>query len=487
MIKNFKEKLFGKRSSAKDDHSFIKNSDGKNNFVIFVSLSLPILIFVLSLVIVYVRFAGPVKEDKKPIAASTSDPATTNSETFPDDEPSVTPLLEDDILRPEILEEAAQGKLAFIEDGDISLVNADRTGYEKLTEDEFNKFSPAVSPDGKKIAYGFYPKDESKRSNQGYYVGFHSGISIVDVATGKIKTLIKYEPTQNHYPYWLPDSKFLTVWVGNGSGAKLIDTDTSTVVQNIDEPGEVSPIVWVPGKRKISFIADGTLYISEIDGSGKNELMNGVAAYRQVHEGPNVPEPPGWSNTGKYVTYYKDADFYVLDVDSSKETLLGKGSEDDGMFGSYPQVYLLGFSEDDKKIFMLDYGADKYNIAIHDLETDATTYIAEYGQTAVLSPDKTHIFGNLKPGYTNAVSASYNISKLTEKSCSSGFRHNYYWWAGGLGYSTSYDVWSPDSKYVVGVNYPTASDVALEILDPATCYNYDLYKGHVNGAVWFPN
>lgn len=74
--------------------------------------------------------------------------------------PTPTPAKPDETLMPLKLEHTAKGKLAYIKDNQIYVVNADRTGLTQLTNDKSDKYDLSVSPNGKMIAYLARKEDE---------------------------------------------------------------------------------------------------------------------------------------------------------------------------------------------------------------------------------------------------------------------------------------------------------------------------------------
>jgi len=412
-------------------------------------------------------------------------PQPTNSHskiTYSTPTPSPTP-------QPQLKEKDfsdTRGKIAFVSKGEIWTINSDGSGLQQITNDENNKFHISISPNGEKIAYAFYPKDEKKRTNQGYYVGYNSGVAIVDLDSSETKIIIPYGSIQNHYPVWSPDNKYLSVWVGNGVGSKLIEVLTGKTVLSLTGTigNYVSPIVWVPQKDKISFIENKKLITANIDGSNRQILATGVDALRYVHEAPNIPQPPFWSPSGRYVTYYKNSNLYLMDTINHTEVLIEKGTRDELLPLNYPQAYPIGFSPNETKLYMNDYAKEK-NTVVLDIKTGQMQEIAMLGQSLIMSPDKKKLVG--RPSDMKQKIIIIDLVDNSQKECPGNFFYSYYLWAGGTDYVFRPNTWSPDSKGIIG--HKNYDEQGLDILNIEDCSVFSLIKDKSvaeKEVVWFP-
>lgn len=388
----------------------------------------------------------------------------------------------------------SQGKIAFVSEGEIWTIRSDGKDLQQITKDENNKFHISISLDKKRIAYAFYPKDEQKRTNQGFYVGYNSGLAVVDLESKKSIVLIPYGDVQNHYPTWSPDSQYIAVWVGNGAGAKIVNTDSDAVVfqrslTDIDykkpEQSSISPFVWL-SSSKVAFVEKGSLVTQNIDGSGKRFLVNGADALRIVHEGPNVPMPPYWSPNGNYLVFYKNGDTHLLDIVNNKDTLIQKGTESMVGTGRVTLAYPLAFNSDESILYL--YNSTKENDTIaFDIKSGKFEEIGDLGHSAIVSPDKKTLLGRV-----NNDTQIINLGENPRKICGGKFYYNFYQWGGGIGYTFRFDTWSPDSKSIIGYrrNFDDKDVKGINILNVASCTLFDLVtdKDVLNGdAVWFPD
>lgn len=377
-----------------------------------------------------------------------------------------------------------KGKILFVSEGEIWTINSDSTNLKQLTKDENNKFHISMSLDAKKIAYSFFPKDDMKR-NRGYYVGYFSGVAIFNIDTNETKILIPYEYIQNHYPVWSPDNKYLSVWIGNGIGSKLIDISSTDVVLNLTgtKDNYVSPIVWIPLTNKVSFIENKNLVTFNLDDSNRQILATGVDSLRMVHEGPNVPQPPSWSPSGRYVTFYKSGDLYLMDVINNTEVIVEKGKKSEMFDQIYPQAFPVGFNSDETMLYMYNSAKEKDTVVL-DIKTGQLQEIAMLGQSIIMSPDKREILG--KDYEKTPKIVVINLSNNTLKECPGKFNYSYYSWAGGTGYSFRFDTWSPDNSGILG--YRESGKQGLNILNVKDCsvFNLTVNKSIID-AIWFPN
>lgn len=396
--------------------------------------------------------------------------------------------------------QSAEDALAFTDsDGEIWIVNKDGSGLTKITNDEFIKFHLNVSPDRKKIAYSFYPRDETKQTNSGLYAGVNSGIGVVFLDTKQTKTLVPYEEIQNYYPVWSPDSRYLSVWVGTGKKSIIVDAERGgiTFTASPAEKG-ASPIVWVPHSQNISFVLEGELTVIQPDGRNETTLATRVDALRPTFESPTVPEPPQWSPDGRYVVYYRDGgDLYVHDTVKKSERLLrGAGSEgEEGeIFSHYPQAFLGAFSEDSQRVFLIEPFGETPRMRIYDLPSDSfeETPLFARDSNMTVSPrgdvlTRTAFADRINPFLYPHVRI-FSTNTKAYKTCPSEFDYWYNPYAGGLEYSHNLPVWSPDSQSVVGFTEDEKLRVRkLKILDVATCEVKEIVSDKlISEATWFP-
>jgi len=153
----------------------------------------------------------------------------------------------------------------------IYVMNADGTDLHKLPNTSGSSYSPAWSPDGKKIAFTEIP-------------GHYDDIYVMN-ADGTGQTNLTNSPHTNEgRPAWSPDGEkiaFVEVGGGTGSGIYVMNADGTGRTRLTDtgyDPGENDggPI-WSPDGQKIAFTAElDTICVINADGTDRSCLAKGV-------------------------------------------------------------------------------------------------------------------------------------------------------------------------------------------------------------------
>ena len=238
------------------------------------------------------------------------------------------------------------GVLAFYSESDgdaeIYLMNADGSAQTRLTENKAHDFSPAWSPDGKKIAF---TSDRDDPNPVRCFPNCNENLYVMN-ADGTAQTRLTDTPALESHPDWSPDGDWIS-----------FDAD-----RNGDGKGEI--------------------YIIRPDGSGERQLTDGQADDRWAD----------WSPDGKRMAFSskRDGNFeiYVMNADGTGQQRLTDNSQDDYMPDWSPDGTQIAF-------FSMSSGAGRQFISVMQADgsnlRQLTQPTSRVNEDPAWSPDGTRI------------------------------------------------------------------------------------------------
>ncbi|MFW6202417.1 MAG: LpqB family beta-propeller domain-containing protein, partial [Gemmatimonadota bacterium] len=236
--------------------------------------------------------------------------------------PSHTAAREIDLIVPDP-EPTAVGRIAFVNQSEIYIVEPDGSGLTRLTDNDDLDFAPALSPDGSRIAF------VSNRDGGNYdvYVMDPDGTDVTRLTT---------DDGVDSDPAWSPDGTRI-VFTSDRDGVHthlfVMSADGS------DEPTQISDAnmehnspSWSPDGSRIAFssYADGYFDVFVVNADGSGGLTN-------LTNTTYVDFGPAWSPDGSKIAFTStrgddgegNYDIYVMDADGSGVTRLTTHPDED--------------------------------------------------------------------------------------------------------------------------------------------------------------
>jgi|RhiMetdeSRZDD1v2_1073273.scaffolds.fasta_scaffold05345_8 Tol biopolymer transport system component len=189
---------------------------------------------------------------------------------------------------------------------DIYVMNADGSGLVRLTNDPAFDGSASWSPDGTKIAFSSY-----RDGNHELYVMN---------ADGSAEERVTYHPAADAAPAWSPTGSTLAFTSSRSGNWDIYSMKLcrcwSPIVQLTDDPGDDMAPTWSPDGSKIAFETErnevGNNHHREIymvnDGGGNEARVTFNAA---------DDFSPAWSPDGTKIVFSRSGDLYTTAANSS--------------------------------------------------------------------------------------------------------------------------------------------------------------------------
>jgi TolB protein len=172
----------------------------------------------------------------------------------------------------------------------LFVYSPETTPFTRITNNKWDSITPALSPDGKWLAFA---------SNQNSYWDIYL-LSLVD---GKIVRLTD-TPEYDSAPSWSPDGAYLTYESYQNGNLDIIIRSTSDRTQVYNLTGETSfdcSPDWSPHGRQIAFISNRSgepeVWVADLDRSGNDRFYD-------VSDSPqSIESHPAWSHDGNRLAW----------------------------------------------------------------------------------------------------------------------------------------------------------------------------------------
>lgn len=231
------------------------------------------------------------------VVGSTTDPET-NPNTWPDWSPDGSKIVY-----------SGAGH-----DFDLYVMNADGADRQRITQELGDEYTPAWSPRGNRIVFGF---------DDGGDPHWLSGLATVSPDGSGWTELLVRDRERVEGPEWSPDGDRIafTIFEDQGPAPYVLDPDQMDLVRLLDGPGVV--LSWTPDGRRILVSAHDSFVTVRPDGSGERVFL---------------ADPPAdgvlsvdWSPDGDWIVLSPPTDqagpIYLMRADGSQIFQVGLGSE----------------------------------------------------------------------------------------------------------------------------------------------------------------
>jgi hypothetical protein len=195
----------------------------------------------------------------------------------------------------------ANERLVFVRDGDLWSTASDGSHQERLTRSTASETGPALSPDGRTLAFA------SNRSGE-------NEIFRTSTRDWDARDLSRDPGRDDTEPAWSPDGRQLA-WTSNGDVYAMTaagDARRQVAATAADE----RDATWSPGGSTIAYAAGGDLF-----------SRRGEAAPVQLTSGPELDSEPDWSRRGE-IAFVRNGAIYMLPAGGGTPTPLTSGPDD---------------------------------------------------------------------------------------------------------------------------------------------------------------
>jgi Tol biopolymer transport system component len=214
------------------------------------------------------------------------------------------------------------GKIAFSGPGapggfgDIYTMNADGSARTRLTASMDTKGSPALSPDGTKIAFTLEPSSGTDRDIYIYSINA-DGTNSTRLAFGADIDTNAQAKRIDAAPAWSPDGSKIVFHSNRDRNNEIyvMNADGTNQQRLTEASSNESEPTWSPDGSKIAFVSNrtGTSHIYVMDADGTDQLP--------LTSGASTDTAPAWSPDGTKIAYQSNFEvglgIYVMDADGT--------------------------------------------------------------------------------------------------------------------------------------------------------------------------
>jgi Tol biopolymer transport system component len=167
---------------------------------------------------------------------------------------------------------AANGRIAFVSDGDIYTANPDGTDPVAVTAGADIDGRPVWSHVGSKVAFFRSPSVSATTAD----------VLVLDVDAGTVVTLVEGAASLS-VPSWSPDDRFLTFSYGLTPRVYVAPADGSSEARSVELGGPALAPVFSPDGRRLAYTAPTSggqaLFVANLDGTGREQLSTAYPSF----------------------------------------------------------------------------------------------------------------------------------------------------------------------------------------------------------------
>ena len=167
---------------------------------------------------------------------------------------------------------AANGRIAFVSEGDIFTANPDGTGLLAITSGPDIEARPVWSHVGSKVALFRYQSVSATSAD----------LLALDVDSGTVATIVE-DAASLSVPSWSPDDRMLTFSYGLSPQVYVAPADGSTGARSLDLGGPAMAPIFSPDGRRLAYTAPTTggqaLFVANRDGTHRQQLSTAFDSF----------------------------------------------------------------------------------------------------------------------------------------------------------------------------------------------------------------